>query len=145
MRQIDTYFHCPRGRLKLRVIDGAGAELIYYERPDQSGPKGSDYYRIPVGDPEAMRAALAAALGTRVVVDKRREVFLVENVRIHLDDVAGLGTFLEFEAVLEQGMSDDAGHAQLARLTGEFGLGEADLCALSYSDLALIVSSAQGG
>ena len=56
---------------------------------------------MPIAEPALLKAALTAALGVRRVVDKRREIFLADNVRIHLDDVAGLGTFLEFEAVLD--------------------------------------------
>jgi predicted adenylyl cyclase CyaB len=136
LRQIDTYFTCATGRLKLREIDGHAAELIWYARPDEAAPKGSDYLIVPVADPGALKAALAGALGVRAVVDKRREVYLVDNVRIHLDDVAGLGSFLEFEAVLDPGVSDSQGREQLARLSAAFGLKAGDLLAGSYGDLA---------
>ena len=98
--QIDTYFHCRHGRLKLRQIDGLRAELVWYARPDEEGPKPSDYQLVPLQNPETLKAALAAALGVRAVVEKRREIFLYHSVRIHLDDVVGLGHFIEFEAVL---------------------------------------------
>ena len=136
-RQTDTYFHCRHGRLKLREIDGQAAQLIWYQRPDQSGPKASDYRLTAVAEPEALKQTLAAACGVLVVVGKRREIYLYENVRIHLDEVAGLGTFLEFEAVLSDGQDDAAGHCQLAWLSEQFGLGKADLLGGSYSDLLL--------
>jgi adenylate cyclase, class 2 len=133
--QIDTYFACRHGRLKLREINGLSAELVWYTRKDQQGPKASDYRLVPVTNPEALKAALTAALGTRVVVDKRREIFLVENVRIHLDEVAGLGQFLEFEAVLGPTVDDAAGRAQLDRLMEQFGIRSDDLLSGSYSDM----------
>ena len=133
--QIDTYFHCRQGRLKLRQIDGRPAQLISYERPDLLGPKASLYQLVPVADPEPLKAALTAALGVRTVVDKRREIFLWHNVRIHLDEVAGLGGFLEFEAVLGPGVDSTAGHAQVAELLGRFGIEAGDLLAGSYGDL----------
>ena len=133
--QIDTYFDCRNGRLKLRQIDNLRSELVWYARADQQGPKPSDYQVVPVSNPETLKIALAAALGVRVVVDKRREIYLVDNVRIHLDEVAGLGTFMEFEAVLGPGADDAAGYTQLARLQDEFGITAADLLPGSYSDM----------
>lgn len=133
--QIDTYFQCSQGRLKLREIQGHSAQLISYSRPDQEGPKTSDYLLVPVADPESLKAALAAALGIRVVVDKRREIYLIDNVRIHLDEVRGLGQFLEFEAVLGPGIDEAAGRAQLDRLAATFATHPADRVAGSYADL----------
>jgi len=133
--QVDTYFHCGHGRLKLRQIDGLSAQLVWYARPNEHGPKASDYQLVPVSNPETLKAALAAALGVRGVVRKRREVFLCENVRIHLDEVEGLGTFLEFEAVLGPQVDDAAGHGQLERLVETFALGAGDLLPDSYGDM----------
>jgi predicted adenylyl cyclase CyaB len=133
--QVDTYFHCHNGRLKLRQIDRLSAQLVWYARPDQQGPKASDYRLVPVSNPETLKAALTAALGVRGVVEKRREIFLVENVRIHLDEVVGLGQFLEFEAVLGAEHSDADGHAQLDRLTAQFGIRPDDLLSGSYGEM----------
>ncbi len=133
--QVDTYFHCTHGRLKLRQIDGHAAQLIAYERPDDKQAKASDYRLVPVANPETLKQALTAALGVKTVVEKRREVFLYQNVRIHLDDVTGLGSFLEFEAVLGTGIDDAKGHAQLEFLRERFGIGPDDLLEGSYSDL----------
>lgn len=133
--QVDTYFHARHGRLKLREIDGLAAQLVCYQRADETGPKSSDYQLVPVGNPQTLKAALRAALGVRCVVDKRREIFLVDNVRIHLDDVVGLGTFLEFEAVLGANVDDAAGHAQVDRLMQAFHIAPADLVRGSYGEL----------
>lgn len=133
-RQVDTYFHCKHGRLKLREINAQKAELVWYARGDQPGPKASDYQLVRVPDPAKLKAALTAALGIRGVVEKRREIFLHDNVRIHLDDVTGLGRFLEFEAVLGPGIDDAAGRAQLDRLIERFAIAEADLLPGSYGD-----------
>jgi predicted adenylyl cyclase CyaB len=142
-QQADTYFHCRHGRLKLRQIDGLSAQLIWYARPDQQGPKASQYQLVPISNAETLKAALAAALGVRVVVQKRREIFLVDNVRIHLDEVAGLGDFLEFEAVLGPETdailgpetADAAGRAQLDQLIETFALDPGDLLSGSYGDM----------
>ncbi|MGK3856667.1 class IV adenylate cyclase, partial [Enterococcus faecium] len=82
------------GRLKLREIDGQAAVLIWYDRPDHDAARLSKYHLVPVADPAALKAALTDALGVRGEVRKRREIYLWHNVRIHLDEVAGLGSFL---------------------------------------------------
>lgn len=134
-QQVDTYFLCLHGRLKLRQIDGLSSQLVWYARPDRQGPKASDYRLVPVSNPETLKAALTAALGVQCVVEKRREIFLYHNVRIHLDEVTGLGSFLEFEAVLGPEVDDTAGRAQVDELIRRFAIGRADLVSGSYSDM----------
>ena len=105
--QTDTFFNCPNGRLKLRTFVDSTAELIAYMRPDEEGPKTSDYVRS-VCDGKTMLDALTRSLGVIGGVKKQREVFLVNQTRIHLDRVDGLGTFLELEVVLEQSFGPNA-------------------------------------
>lgn len=133
--QTDTYFHCPNGRLKLRQIEHSPAQLVWYARPDEEGPKASDYRLVPVANPETLKAALADAYGIWCIVHKRREIYLYHNVRIHLDEVDELGTFLEFEAVLGPQVDDEMGRAQVAELRKQFTISDTDLLAVSYSDL----------
>ncbi len=133
--QVDTYFHCGNGRLKLRQIRGQEAQLVWYARPADPRPKPSDYQIVPVPQAEALRSALQAALGVFKVVSKRREIYLCGNVRIHLDDVQGLGQFLEFEAVLSPELNDSAGREQLESLLAKFGISPEDLLAGSYAEM----------
>jgi adenylate cyclase, class 2 len=133
--QVDTYFACRNGRLKVREINGQRAELIWYDRPDQTDSKPCHYRRIPVADPAGLKAALTAACGIRVVVEKHREIYLFHNVRIHLDRVVGQGTFLEFEAVLGPELSEAVGHQQVEQMRVQFGLTAGDLVTGSYADL----------
>jgi len=137
LRQVDTYFTCAQGRLKLRQIDDREACLIAYERPDRADAKASDYHLVPVADADALLAALSVACGVVAVVAKRRELWMYENVRIHLDDVAELGSFLEFEAVLGPDHDDRQGESQLALLRAAFEIPNSDLLARSYVDLLL--------
>lgn len=136
--QRDTYFRASHGRLKLRRImspAGARAELIWYARPDAAGGKASDYLLCPTPEPDLLEAALTAAHGVLVVVEKNRELFLWHNVRIHLDRVANLGDFLEFEAVLGAEADDAQGLKQVEELAEQFGILPEDRIAGSYSDL----------
>jgi len=144
LEQIDTYFHCRTGRLKLRETVGQAAELIAYARPDHAEPRASDYHLIPVADPAALKHALALVLGVRVIVTKRRHLLLWQNVRIHLDEVDGLGTFCEFEAVLDERHPDEAAaHERLAVLAKALALNSADRIATSYSNLIESIHAAR--
>ena len=134
--QIDTYFRVPHGRLKLRegTVERA---LIHYDRPDTLTPKRSDVTLYPTAeDASALKAALTAALGVLAVVDKRREIYFVGNVKIHLDRVEGLGAFIEVEAIADDTHQTEAVlRAQCERLLDAFGVVRSDLVAVSYSDL----------
>lgn len=142
LHQIDTYFRSDSGRLKLRVIDGRRGELIWYARPDQADSKLSRYHITPVADPSGLIQCLEAAWGVETVVEKRRRLWLYENVRIHLDRVAGLGDYLEFEAVLSESDSAEAGRRQLRFLSEQFHLGPDDLLTGSYREMKLTRSQA---
>jgi adenylate cyclase class 2 len=133
--QTDTYFHCARGRLKLREIEDLAAQLIWYERPDELQASPSDYLLVPVERPEELKKLMAAACGVRVVVKKRREIFMVCNVRVHLDQVEGLGAFLEFEAVLGPEADEAPSRKVLDYLREQFGVTDDALLAGSYGEM----------
>jgi predicted adenylyl cyclase CyaB len=135
LEQTDVYFRSAKGRLKLRTTEGQPAVLIWYERPDETSARWSRYYLVPVSDPTALRAALAAALGERGEVRKRRTLWMWHNVRIHLDEVVGLGTFIEFEAVMAANEDEATAQARLAELAAVLGLTPAGDVAGSYADL----------
>jgi homotetrameric cytidine deaminase len=134
LHQRDTYFHAARGRLKLREEEPGGATLIAYERPDAATERVSSYRLVPVPDPAPLRDALAAAAGVQVVVVKRRHLLLWETVRIHLDEVRGLGSFLELEAVAQPGSDLARERAQVAQLRELLDIGDAALREGSYAD-----------
>ena len=133
--QVDTYFHCRSGRLKLREITGQRNELVWYERPDQQQSKACRYQLVRIDDAAGLKQALTSAWGIRCIVEKYREIYLYQNVRIHLDRVVDLGEFLEFEAVLGPDVDTETGHAQVAFLRDQFQIADADLLTGSYADL----------
>ena len=130
LRQRDTYFRTRSGRLKLREEDPGGATLVQYYRPDAAHARESRYRLVPVADPDELRAALDAALGTLVVVEKERRLLLWEGVRIHLDTVSGLGTFVELEGV-------DSTLEHVSRLQAALEIAPGRVLAGSYSDALL--------
>jgi len=133
--QVDTFFNVPRGRLKLRERAGARAQLIAYERPDQEGPKRSDYSIFETDSAESLKLTLAQALGVRGVVRKTRYLYLVGQTRIHIDDVEGLGQFMELEVVMRPNQLDAEGQAIAADLMHKLGVEPSDLLEVAYMDL----------
>ena len=96
--QVDTYFNVPQGRLKLREGNIENA-LIHYKRSNQKGPKRSDVHLFKTSPETDLKAVLQAALDTKVVVDKNREIYFIQNVKFHIDTVVNLGSFVEIEAI----------------------------------------------
>ena len=134
LEQDDTFYACSNGRLKLRDQFAAGAELIFYQRADDSGPKESFYVRAAVADPEAMRTLLQQAHGQTGRVRKRRLLYRVGRTRIHLDAVAGLGEFLELEVVLREGESAAQGVLEAEQIMAALGIGPQQLIRGAYVD-----------
>ncbi len=132
--QTDTYFRVPNGRLKLREISGGTAELIQYDRAEDSSERWSAYRKIPVTEPALMKRALAESLGVLAVVHKKRHLFLHRGARIHLDEVEGLGPFLEFEVPSPGG---EEPRALMGELRALFGVSGDAVETGSYSDLIL--------
>lgn len=158
MRQRDTYFVAPHGRLKLREWsredadpqfadpggDGEagerGATLIAYDRPDDAGTRLSDYLLCPAPEPDMLRETLARALGTWLVVEKRRRLCRWGHTRIHFDRVVDLGPFIELETVVEHFSGSEtarqgAAEAEHRQVIAALGLARLPAIAGSYSDL----------
>lgn len=136
--QRDTYYAARNARLKLREDSDDGSQLIAYRRADAAEPEQSAYVLAHAGEPDALREVLDISLGTVVVVAKRRRLFLYDNVRIHLDDVDGLGTFIELEALVGPGGGElAAAHEKVARLRSELAISDGALVSVGYSDLLL--------
>jgi predicted adenylyl cyclase CyaB len=132
--QTDTYFHVAHGRLKLREIEGQTAALIGYDRPDHDAARLSSYHLVPVADADGLKASLTAALGVRCQVRKRRQIYFWHNVRIHLDEVDGLGSFVELEAVLLSEHDERTAPARVEELCRVLMIAPAARVAGSYSD-----------
>ncbi len=133
--QEDIFFSVPKGRLKLRVRRPNPAQLIYYERPDQNGPKRSDYQIFETTDPDNLKRTLSRALGVRGLVRKTRYLYLVGQTRVHVDDVQDLGQFMELEVVMRPGQSDADGQAIAEDLMSRLGVEPSDLLEGAYMDL----------
>lgn len=135
--QKDTYFNVSNGRLKLRQGNIENA-LIHYEREDKSGPKASHVSLYKAPESEVLRKTLEKALGIKVVVEKKREIYFIDNVKFHLDEVPGLGHFAEIEAIDKDGsIGKEKLQQQCEYYLQAFELKPADLLTSSYSDMLL--------
>lgn len=136
-RQIDTYYEVPKGRLKLRQMDGKdGAKLIYYEREDSARPKRSSVFVLTVPEPKMFKQILDRIMKAQTIVEKVREIFCCEDIQVHLDKVKRLGSFIEFE--LES--SHDAEQQKkdilrLEKLREKLDITSESLERFSYNDL----------
>jgi len=136
LEQRDTYYAVRDGqRLKLREQAPGRAHLIQYRRADGPEQRESRYRIVEVVDAASLHEALEAAVGVDIVVVKRRRLFLWQTVRIHLDEVDGLGSFLELEAVASPGSDLTAEHALVAALRNALAVDEAQLVSHGYADL----------
>ena len=135
--QTDTYFNVSNGRLKLRE-GNIENNLIYYQRDDQSGAKSSHFSLVKISDPASLKEVLGKSNGILVTVKKKREIYYIENVKFHIDQVPGLGSFIEIEA------GNIIADIKLAELKAQcdyylnaFGIKEEQLIKNSYSDMLI--------
>ena len=138
VHQVDTYFHNQTGRLKLRETnETAEGWLIYYERPNHENSRYSLYELCEIAEPAQLKKLLAAALGVKTVVKKKRAVWMFNNTRIHLDIVDGLGEFVELETVF-QGQTEAEAVAEHQHVKTTLHLDKAEPIAVSYSEIAQV-------
>lgn len=135
--QVDTYFNIEKGRLKLREGNIENA-LIHYERENTAGSKSSQVILYQHQPDENLKAILIKSLGVKAVVDKKRKIYFIENVKFHFDSVQNLGTFIEVEAIDANGsIGKEKLQEQCDHYAAMFGIGQEDYVAVSYSDLIM--------
>jgi predicted adenylyl cyclase CyaB len=137
-QQTDVYFNTTDGRLKLRRGDIEN-NLIYYRRTDAAAAKQSDVVLMPLGDTAiTLEHILAEAVGIKVVVEKTREIYFLDNVKFHLDQVTGLGSFVEIEAIDQDGsVGVEKLRHQCQYYMEQLQISPDDLLSHSYSDMLL--------
>jgi len=135
--QIDTFFNTADGRLKLREFADGTAELISYTRSDYAEPRVCNYLRFAVEEPAKMKRMLELSTGIQCVVEKRRDVYFIDQARIHLDEVKNLGLFLEIEVVLRSDQIEEVGDDIMESLLEQFEIEPESFLAFSYADMIL--------
>jgi len=135
--QTDTYFNVNGGRLKLRE-GNIENNLIYYNRTNQAGPKSSHFNLVKIEDTKGLKDVLERSCGIKMIVRKKREIYYIDNVKFHIDEVPGLGSFIEIEAgnILAEKTESEL-LDQCNFYLKELGIKEEDLVSESYSDLLM--------
>ncbi|HOZ84139.1 MAG TPA: class IV adenylate cyclase [Niabella sp.] len=135
--QIDTYFNVQHGRLKLREGNIENS-LINYDRENIAGSKKSEIILYKHEPNIALKDILARQFGIKIVVDKIRKIYFIDNVKFHFDIVENLGTFVEVEAIDEkEEFSIEELKTQCDKYFNFFELTEKNVVAKSYSDLII--------
>lgn len=133
-QQEDTFFNTPKGRLKLRETIGESA-IMYYDRPNSFEPKQSDIALSLTDNPNTLKSVLIKSNGIRGIVKKKRILYKYAQTRIHLDDVEGLGKFIELEVVLRENQTAEDGNKIAHDLMDKFDIQNSDLIDVAYIDL----------
>ena len=135
--QIDTYFNTKNGRLKLREGDIENS-LINYDRENIQGSRESQIILYQHEPNIALKNILVRQLGVKVIVDKKRKIYFIDNVKFHFDLVENLGTFIEVEAIDKNNIfTSEELKIQCDKYFYFFGLTEKNLIDKSYSDLII--------
>ena len=135
LKQEDFYFNIPKGRLKLRVLSIKKGQLIYYERPDEPGPKLSNYQIYETNTPNKLIEVLDSSYGIRNIVRKTRHLYIYKRTRIHVDIVDNLGEFIELEVIMGRNDNHSNGKEETLSLIKMLDIEEEDLINCSYIDL----------
>lgn len=135
LKQVDTFFRVPHGRLKLREFPDQAAQLIFYHRPDTDGPKLSEYQITKTEDPQGLKGVLGKAYGVQQTVKKVRNLLMLGRTRLHFDIVEDLGEFIELEVVLGDTDAIEAGQEEAQKLMNALEIDQSDLIDVAYADL----------
>lgn len=133
--QEDIFFNVPHGRLKLRILSPDKGEMIFYERQNITGPKQSAYAKSETADPQGLKEVLIKAFGIKGIVRKTRKLYLHEQTRIHIDDVEGLGHFIELEVMLQENQTTEDGIAIAESIMRQLHIDKRDLIDVACVDL----------
>lgn len=135
--QIDTYFNTKCDRLKLREGNIENS-LINYDRQNIKGSKESKIILYRHKSDKALKNILIKQLGIKVIVDKKRKIYFIDNVKFHFDIVEGLGEFIEVEAINDnKKYTIEYLKKQCDKYFNFFDLKKTDIVSDSYSDLTL--------
>ena len=135
--QIDTYFKTENGRLKLREGNIENA-LIHYTRTNTADAKQSDVTLYSPSNSKILKELLTKSNGIKVIVDKQRRIYFIDNVKFHFDEVKNLGTFIEVEAIDKDGsIGIDTLKEQCNFYINFFNIKPTDFIEHSYSDMLI--------
>uniref|UniRef100_A0A915E5J7 CYTH domain-containing protein n=1 Tax=Ditylenchus dipsaci TaxID=166011 RepID=A0A915E5J7_9BILA len=137
LHQHDTFFNATNGRLKIREFADLAtqkSEIIFYDRPDSKEAKISDFLKVNVENAGLLKQVLDMAIGTKGELKKKRSLFIYGQTRIHVDEVEGLGNFVELEVCLNDEQGLQTGQLIADDLLQKLGVSKSDLLSGAYID-----------
>ncbi|XP_052120396.1 uncharacterized protein LOC127748900 [Frankliniella occidentalis] len=137
-KQVDTFYEVPNGRLKLREQEGQDPQLVFYDRPDEDGPKLSDYECCNLPADTNLKSVLSRAMKVKGVLKKSRTLVMIGQTRVHIDRVEGLGDFMELEVQLSDSETVEEGEKTAKSLMEKLGVPEENLLRGAYMDHVLV-------
>ncbi|MFP4052806.1 MAG: class IV adenylate cyclase [Phycisphaerae bacterium] len=152
--QTDTYFDSEDARLfetgcglRIRTVEPLGEgevrqstdPLVTFKGPldPSSAVKRREEIETHCGSAEAMQRLLGVFdMQPRLIIQKRRESFLLDDCRIELDELPNIGCFVEIEGPSESAVS---------AVQEKLGLGGRESICDSYLHLAMSLCGRLGG
>jgi adenylate cyclase class IV len=132
----DTYYRVPDGRLKRRAARGEPVEWIVYHRSDRALPRISRF--TIYSEDQLYERYGRRSLPEWVRFTKRREVWLLDGVRVHVDHIDGLGWFLEIDALVSTSRNVARCHEIIAKVRKDLAPALGGGIATSYADLVAL-------
>jgi predicted adenylyl cyclase CyaB len=134
MNQIDYYFQIGTEKEKIREINHHTISLISYKRSEKNGRKDSNYVIKEIS--QEQKESLLKEKPLLCLVDKNRQLWMYKNTRIHIDNVVGLGNFMELETVVKD-ISKNQGLNEFKEVVKKLEIDLEETEPFSYSDLIL--------
>ena len=134
MNQIDYYLQIGTEKEKIREINDTEISLISYKRSETNGRKDSNYKIKPLTLEQ--KELIIKNNYPVCIVNKTRQLWMYKNTRIHIDNVTGLGNFMELETVVKN-ISKERGLIEFNEIVDQLEIDLNKAEPFSYSDLIL--------
>ncbi|RPI15729.1 MAG: CYTH domain-containing protein [Ignavibacteriae bacterium] len=135
LHQTDTFYRNPFGRIKIREINNDSTEVIFYNRSNSAEVRKCRYYRFNLLFPKFTKGFFRTFFGVRGIVVKERRLYFYDNTRIHIDTVKNLGSFIEFEYVVDEAHPQKNGYPVVKELMRQLNIKDNDILSVSYIDM----------
>ncbi|KAI1718409.1 CYTH domain-containing protein [Ditylenchus destructor] len=142
----DIYFDVPFGQMKLRIKQPGQdrGELISYKQTNNIGPNFSESRVTEVHGVQRLRNTLALSLTELGTISKKRRIYVKENIHVNLDEVEGLGCFLDID-IHSNGRKTEEVLKQAEAVQQTLCIQNSQLIPFSYFELYLKSKSTDSG
>lgn len=144
IKQADEYFDFPDmqifnsgGAFRVRDSDG-NYRVTYKGRKKDEETTSRDEIEIAIESAEKMIKILENMGFVRLCeINKKRKVYLLAGLKISLDEVEGLGSFMEMEGMANSEKEYKEKKGEIFKLLDNLGVSSEDISQRSYMEMAL--------